>query len=459
MAWGLLSTGFVRKTLTEVTDSIVGRLRTAFGSAVKTVAQSVFGQLIAILGAEFDEAWEVLEEVEASGWASRAVGAALDALAEYTGTTRKGSSASTGTLLLVGDNATVVALGKRAQNPAGDLVAETTAQATLAGAPAWAPSTAYAVGAIVTSVGRIYYCAKAGTSGITAVVTNGAFPSTNLDGGGFDGPWWYFVGDGTAYALVAAKLTVVGKVPVSTWQLNAINTPVTGWRGVANPNDFVTGRNVETDDELRIRRAIEIHGLGKATLQSIQAALSALPLVTDVRLFENSTDVTDADGLPPHSFEAMVSGTALAADIAKTIFETKPAGIATHGTVSTVVADSKGNNHTIKHSTPANVRVYLEATLYVQLGVWPGATAATLAKTTLDARADLLVAGQDVRPGWFVDALFDALETQGLMDAVVKVDDAPITGATPVAKVPISIRQKGNVDSLDISVVVIEETP
>jgi uncharacterized phage protein gp47/JayE len=76
--------------------------------------------------------------------------------------------------------------------------------------------------------------------------------------------------------------------PVNT--LVEILTPISGWNSVNNPKAGVTGRFVETDAELRIRRNNSIRLLGAGTVESIRARLlQQVPGVTSAFIFENRT--------------------------------------------------------------------------------------------------------------------------------------------------------------------------
>jgi uncharacterized phage protein gp47/JayE len=76
--------------------------------------------------------------------------------------------------------------------------------------------------------------------------------------------------------------------PVNT--LVEILTPISGWNSINNPKAGITGRFVETDAELRIRRNNSIRLLGAGTVESIRARLlQQVPGVTSAFIFENRT--------------------------------------------------------------------------------------------------------------------------------------------------------------------------
>ena len=63
--------------------------------------------------------------------------------------------------------------------------------------------------------------------------------------------------------------------------------------------------------------------------------------MSEVVVWENGGDTVDADGRPPHSVEAMVTGGDNAA-IAAVLWAAKARGIATYGSTSVAVADAQG---------------------------------------------------------------------------------------------------------------------
>jgi uncharacterized phage protein gp47/JayE len=81
-----------------------------------------------------------------------------------------------------------------------------------------------------------------------------------------------------------------GPVAAPANSVTEIVTPVNGWFSVNNLEAGLTGRDRETDAELRLRQARSLRILGYATLESIRARiLQEVPGVTAVYVFENVT--------------------------------------------------------------------------------------------------------------------------------------------------------------------------
>lgn len=152
-----------------------------------------------------------------------------------------------------------------------------------------------------------------------------------------------------------------GAVAAPATTLTRIDTPLFGWDSITNPEDGLTGTEVETDTALRLRRRASVSRPGAGTVDAIVANLLQVEGVTAAFVVENQSFVVDGDGRPPKSFEAIVIGGANQ-DIGDTIWARKPAGIETFGDVPVIVLDSQGNDRTVYFSRPTDVWVHLRLT-------------------------------------------------------------------------------------------------
>lgn len=85
-----------------------------------------------------------------------------------------------------------------------------------------------------------------------------------------------------------------GPISAPANSLTEILTPIAGWASLTNPQAGITGRNQETDAELRLRRAQSLHLLGAATVEAIRSRLrQEVDGVTSVLVFENVTMTQD----------------------------------------------------------------------------------------------------------------------------------------------------------------------
>lgn len=421
-SYGVLSTGFAKKTRQTIIDEVVASLTADISPNLNTESTSILGQIVGILADQISQDWDVLEEVYLSQYPDSASAASLDGVGSITGATRLPATMSTVALLVTGDNTTALPTGRQARVPNGGIF-ETTAAATITTAPAWATGTAYSVGDIVRndSPENIYRCAIAGTSAGsggptgegTAIVDNTVT--------------WRYLGDGAGYATVAAEATVTGPIVALAYQVTEIVTAVSGWLDVTNLADADVGTDIETDAAFRTRRENLLTVSGKGTVDTIRAKLLLVSGVTEALVFENTSDATDSNGVPPHAIECVVLGGS-DVDIAQAIFDDKPAGIATYGTdISESVVDSQGTSHTILASRADPVEMFLDITV-VTSGSYP-ADGDTQVAAQLKALGDTLQIGDDVIYNQF---LGETLTTAGGVAGVVDVqsmalDKRPVT--------------------------------
>lgn len=81
-----------------------------------------------------------------------------------------------------------------------------------------------------------------------------------------------------------------GPIAVPANTLTEIVTPIAGWQSLTNFEAGITGRDIETDEELRLRRRQSLSRLGAATVEAIRSRLlQEVPGVTSVTIFENQT--------------------------------------------------------------------------------------------------------------------------------------------------------------------------
>jgi len=158
-----------------------------------------------------------------------------------------------------------------------------------------------------------------------------------------------------------AESVLNGPIQALDGAINTIATAVSGINRVENADDAVLGRLTETDPEVRIRADESLAILGAATSAAIRAKLLDITGVTFAQVFQNVTDFTDTNGLPPHSIRAVVSGGA-DNDIFNTLFiEAVSAGIFMDGTETTTIIDNAGEPQPVAFSRPATVNIFVDA--------------------------------------------------------------------------------------------------
>jgi len=154
----------------------------------------------------------------------------------------------------------------------------------------------------------------------------------------------------TTVTLFAENFGAVEADPATV--INPV-TVVIGVLSVTNPTAATVGIDEETDQELRIRRNRSLETPTSSSTGRMFTALANLPNVTDVAVYENDTDVTDADGIPAHSLWVVVEGGAVS-DIVETMVKNKTGGKgmvgAVTGTFSEDFTRPNGTTFTIVHS-------------------------------------------------------------------------------------------------------------
>lgn len=351
-------TGFEVQTTDDFELLLQQAEQAAFGAGVNTSSSSVFGQFNGIMADQFSEMSEVLLDLSNSFNPETATGAALDAICAITGVVRLAATYSKVTL--------TVSLNAGVTLPIGRIV-------SAAGNPSVKFTT-------------------------VASVTNGGGSPANFP--------------------VEAWGLVTGPVFAAAGALTVIDTPVTGWTAVTNALDATLGTNLETDSALRIRRQLTLQATGSANAQAIRADVLEVPGVTQAAVFENATDVTDGDGVPPHAFETVVQGGANL-DIANAIWGSKPIGIATYGAVTQNITDYAGTVQPVKFSRPTSVTIYVSVSISVN-GTYAGDAAVKAALATYFA--DFLL-GQDVITAQLYAVVFGV---QGVTDVqFIKIGTAP----------------------------------
>lgn len=202
------------------------------------------------------------------------------------------------------------------------------------------------------------------TGTVGTAITNGSVRDTNSVV--WNLPATVVIGsDGTVVATATCANS--GAVAAVAGSVNGINTPTRGWASVTNPLAATVGVAAETDAELRVRQSQSVALASLTPFDAVDGAIANVEGVTRHKLFENDQEVTDSNGLPPHSISAIVEG-GDATEIANTIRSVKGQGVSTYGTTSAIVTDKYGNPYTIRFSRPIDVPVYVSITLKALTG-------------------------------------------------------------------------------------------
>jgi len=465
--YGLTTEGLVIKSLAIIDAEIDASLRATFGDQINTLPPTVFGQLKGIVSERESLIWELVEDVYNAQYPDSAEDASLDNVSAITGITRLSAVASTVDMALFGTATTVIPAGTVFSIPGvTDTSFSTDEPATLdtgvdeiqtitfSGTPT---SGAFKLIYDGESTNELWFFVTSayvttelnGLSGLSEVIVTGTFAAgfvitfAGADGKREQATLTYSdntLDDGAAVTIVVTETTpgeyqaTVGCTALETGALQAISqtitsvdTPVTGLDSVFNPLDATVGRDIESNIELRIRRGLSTQISEAGPTDAIRNKILSLnddetkTVLESVIVLENYTTVTDAKGLPPKSFEAVVYEFGGANDrdqeVAEAIYAAKPAGIEAHGDKDFTVTDSQGFDHTVKFTEPDEVDIYLILDLTVD-STYPDGGDDTL-------EADVVEWGNEIGVGNDV-IVYPSLVGQlngvtGITDVVVKI--------------------------------------
>jgi uncharacterized phage protein gp47/JayE len=450
MAYGLTETGFVPKTFEVIREELNELLRDAFGQAVKLHDSAAFGKLTAIFAEREALLWELAEVINSSQDPDAAVDTALEALCALTGTVREAATYSWVIETLTGDPDTVVPSGSlvRVEDSTDDFA--TLANATIELLPSWAATTTYAVGYKVTNAARCYVCITAGQS------AGSGGPTTTAEDITDNAAHWRYIGEGTAAVDVEAQSVVTGPIPAPSGTLNDIQSAVSGWDNAKNLSDADLGDDIESDEDLRTRREDELSTSGSAVIDAIREALLALDGVDTCTVFENKTDATDADGLTPHSIEALIqtSPPVTEAEIAAALLGSVAAGIETNGDEGDWIDDSAGVPHYYRWRYPTEVPIYVDITVEYDADLYPADGDAQI-KAAIVAMGDAQACGKDAVANAVIAA---AMSVPGVLD-VTDLDMEDSDPPSGIATVAIGLREIATWDTSDVDVTSSGATP
>ena len=215
----------------------------------------------------------------------------------------------------------------------------------------------------------------------------------------------YFSGANAASLSFQAEL--IGKQETTP---NTITTPVTIVLGVSSINNpttaTVVGEDEETDFELRSRAKRSIMLAAVGFVDSLYAGLISLDGMSSVRVLENTTNTTDANGTSPHSIHVITAGSASNASIADVIMRKRSGGCGMDGDITVTKINADGSPIDIKWSTVTAQYLFTFASLSSLDGV--NQPKYDLIKTNL--------------PTTYVPEIGAAVTTNQLVTAITSID-------------------------------------
>jgi len=444
----LNTTGFERARLADIKADYDQRFTDALGP-VNTSPDAVVGQMIGIFAAALDDIQETLQDVYDSMYPFSAEGTSLDGAVAFVGLERLGSSATTVTACVYGSESTLLPSGVLTRS--GTKQYATTSDVVISRANALdveievttvINATSYQI--IAGGVLAAYTSDASATAGEIATGLAAAFNPANFTAVATGSKIRVYsfdkVSDFPLTLDANLAITKLGSPAVFTalelganvlpvGSLNIIDSLILGWSEVSNLVAGATGRDVESDADLRDRHSTSVRATGSATVKAIRAGLLAdVPEISAAYIYENRTSET-VDSMPPNSLEAVIVGGSTQ-DILNKIWEVKPAGIETYGSTSGQVIDDNGDGQTIKFSRPVTqyawIRVSVDS-LYLE---------ETLTSTVQSAIADAVLSfgseldvGEDVITQRFYGPIYGA--TSGIGQITVEAAITATEGGTP----------------------------
>lgn len=249
-----------------------------------------------------------------------------------------------------------------------------------------------------------------------------------------------FTFDVSGNANAPAQLTVTGSIEVAALTFTRIITPQAGWNTTSNPSIGIVGRDVETDAELRLRRARSTGTNSQNMIDSLKGRVANIPGMVNSDVIENKTDVVDANGLTPHSFEVVVIG-GDSNVIAQTIWETYPFGIGWQGNTTGTAIDEEGVLQTVPFTRATAVPIYVAVHRTPRPG-YPATGDADMKQAIVDYANGDLVAGRGFFMGDTVvlTELYTPINTvpdHDIVDVFIARTPAPVG----TANLPMTIRE------------------
>lgn len=387
--YGITANGFVAKPLADIKTDLEASFRTIFGNSIDLSPDSAMSEIIGTFAERLADAWQLGQGIYTQAFPDGSQGVGLDQIAALTGTARKPATFSKVDCVCSGTPGTVISANRT----------------------------------------------------ISVLGTGAKFknPSPGTIGGG-----------GTI--TIEFQAVESGPVTAPAGTLTVIETPVAGWSSVTNPLDQkLLGTEIESDSALRLRRELSLRALGGASLDAIRAGLLEVANVTSAQVFENPTDATDMNGLPPHAIECVVAGGANS-EVAAKIFERKPGGIPTYGTSSESVVDLSFATHTVNFSRPTTLNVYVTINVTAKAALAPTTLANDLKAAIVAYGDQLYTVGSTVYAVPLTQPVFDASES------VIDVTGLFIgTSPSPGSAAPI-VATNRQIPDLDTSRVVVNLT-
>ncbi len=380
----MTSTGLETQRYAEILNNVKQRLFANLSPKIDLSEDSAIGILLSTVCLEIAGVHEIVSEVYDSGIITKAEGTSLDELTLMNGIYRLLAQSTTGFVEVTGDVGRLIPATARLRSTAGDI---------------FNPREDYTITPVQSIGAQLYVNSVRPGEEYVIIIDNVIFryTATNMDdeytilvalqdliNGGLEmkasidletdpnRPTLVIERDpgslakrtqvavvtGTTYLtftkatiLILADAETPGAIVADAGVINDMETVIAGVDSVYNRWDMTTGRDEETDTELRQRYLDNLVVTGVATLDSILQAVRRVPGVQTAFIEENDTEQTSDTGIPAKSFKVTVVGGDVNS-IAQAIWDTKPVGIRSFGSTQGVAVDTANQQHVINFFRP-----------------------------------------------------------------------------------------------------------
>lgn len=248
-------------------------------------------------------------------------------------------------------------------------------------------------------------------------------------------------------AIVTAKCTTQGAIRILANEVHVLTTAIVGLVSATNLEPGITGIIREEDPAFRARRENSTISRGTSSIDAIYEGVKSLNLPY-IAIIENTTSAT-VDGVPANSFLVVVEG-GTPAEVSQVIYDNKPQGITSYGSIVTVVNDSKGYPHNIGISRPTPIDI----SVTTSITNLPGASvdSATLVKAAIVDYVNNLNISEDVYWSYFFSAILEVVPNIKINSLQIKFTVGGTFGTTDLVITP---QQRARTDASKVVVSVV----
>ena len=248
-------------------------------------------------------------------------------------------------------------------------------------------------------------------------------------------------------AIVTAKCTTQGAIRILANEVHVLTTAIAGLTGATNLEPGITGIVREEDPAFRARRENSTISRGTSSIDAIYEGVKSLNLPY-IAIIENTTSAT-VDGVPANSFLVVVEG-GTPAEVSQVIYDNKPQGITSYGSIVTVVNDSKGYPHNIGISRPTPIDI----SVTTSITNLPGASvdSAALVKAAIVDYVNNLNISEDVYWSYFFSAILEVVPNIKINSLQIKFTVGGTFGTTDLVLTP---QQRARTDASKVVVSVV----